>query len=725
MKNLIGKYSLSFLFLFASLLAAGCSAAKEPSLNMYGWIDPDTITAGKFDMGKMWTFEYPPTDYFNREYHFTPSQQWFDHVRLSALRFADYCSASFVSADGLIMTNDHCARESIIDVQKEGENLSRNGFYAAAMEEERTVPGLYVDQLVLIKDVTSEIQAEISKGRNASEKLMNEDLIVREIENREADTTGLEVSVVPLYNGGKYSLYGYKRYTDIRLVFAPESQIGFFGGDQDNFTYPRYNLDCSFFRVYDNEGKPVESDDYFKWSTQGPAPGEPVFVVGNPGTTQRLNTVSQLEYMRDIQYPRTLDMIEGLISIYNDMIKENPGKEDELTVELLSYQNSRKAYKGMLDGLRDPVLMQRKKDFEKKFKEAVMSNPALDKEYGNIWDDIDDAQAELKRTSNELFAVSLNSLSTPEYFFIAKSLLDMTDELKNPESRKSEWIDTTISELFPDDFDYSYNNELLEMKLKLWMKYLGNEHPLVKKFTNGLNARQSVEYLVKNSEVTSPEKVKALIRKGPDAILNSDDPFIYFYYYAAEKQGSLQSKLSSLLTKGDLAERQLGIALFEVYGTEVPPDATFTLRISDGVVKGFPYNGTIAPPIVTFYGLYDRFYSFGKESPWDLPEKWSDPKNLQLDIPFNFVSTNDITGGNSGSPVINKNAEIVGLAFDGNIQSLPGSFIFREEENRMVAVHSQGMVEALQKIYSAYRVTEELLSGKITADSSAVSAVAY
>ncbi len=726
MKHLFKIFNLSSIFLFSALTITSCSTTKETSLDNYSWIDPDTVTAGKFDMGKMWTFEYPPTNYFKEEYSFTPSQQWFDHVRMSALRFADYCSASFVSADGLIMTNDHCARESIVEVQNEGEDLSKNGFYAEIIEEERTVPGLYVDQLVLIKDITSEVQAEIDKGGTEREKLMNEDLTVREIEAREAEATGLEVFVVPLYNGGKYSLYGYKRYTDVRLVFVPESQIGFFGGDPDNFTYPRYNLDCSFFRVYDDEGMPLETENYFKWSPTGAVPGEPVFVVGNPGSTERLKTISQLEYFRDVQYPRTLDMIDGLISINNDMIKENPDKEDELTVELLRYQNSQKAYKGMLKGLRDPVLMQRKKDFEKNFKEAVKSNPRLNQKYGNLWDDIDEAESELKNVSNELFAISLNPLSTPEYFYIAKDVLNAAEELKLPESRRTAGygeseIDSTISDIFPPDFNYSYNNKLLQMKIELMIKYLGREHPLVKKFTNGLNAPEAVDYLIKNSHVTSPERVKSLIRKGPDAILKSDDPFIYFHSYAADKQSSLQSRLSLLVSKGELAERALGKALFEVYGTSIPPDATFTLRISDGVIKGFPYNGTVAPPMVTFYGLYDRYYSFDKEHPWNLPERWQNPpQDFDLEVPFNFVSTNDIIGGSSGSPVINKNAEIVGLAFDGNIQSLPGNFIFREEENRMVSVHSLGMIEALQKIYNAERLTDELLSGKVTADTSTV-----
>ncbi|MGE5845675.1 MAG: S46 family peptidase [Ignavibacteria bacterium] len=726
MKYLIRIFNASVLLTLAAINLISCSATKDSSLNSYNWLGLDTIKAGKYDMGKMWTFEYPPTNYFSEAYNFTPAPDWFDHIRLSALRFADYCSASFVSGDGLIMTNDHCARESLVEVQKDGEDLSKNGFYAETLEMERPVPGLYVDQLVLIKDITAEVQAEIDKGGSEREKLMNEDLILREIESRESDATGLEVSAVPLYNGGKFSLYGYKRYTDIRLVFAPESQIGFFGGDPDNFTYPRYNLDCSFFRVYE-DSVPLETENYFKWSPNGPVPGKPVFVVGNPGSTDRLKTVSQLESMRDIQYPRTLDLIEGLISIYKDMIKQDTARADELTVKLLSYQNSEKAYSGMLSGLRDPVLIQRKRDFEQKLKAAVKSKTELNEKYGDVWDNIDEAEKELNNVSNELYIISMNPLSTPEYFYIAKDVMDLAEEMKLPESRRSEGyrkseIDTTIADIFPSDFDSFYNNKLLKIKLDLMIKYLGKEHPLVKKLTNGLNSSEAVDYLLKNSQLTTMEKVRALIRRGPDAILNSDDPFIYFRSYAMQKQVSLQSKLSVLVSRSELAEQRLGKAVFEIYGTTIPPDATFTLRISDGVVKGFPYNGTMAPPIVTFYGLYDRYYSFSRKSPWDLPERWQNPPtDLNLEIPFNFVSTNDIIGGNSGSPVINEHSEIVGLAFDGNIQSLHGNFIFREEENRMVSVHSLGMIEALKKIYNAERLTDELLNGKAVGDSSMVS----
>jgi hypothetical protein len=724
----VKRYFLTNIFLIILFLIAGCSSISQlqSSYNSdqpnYSWLNLDTVKAGKFDTGRMWTFEYPPIKYFKETYNFTPSQEWLNHVRLSALRFATYCSASFVSGDGLIMTNDHCARESLTEVEKDSEDLSQNGFWAKTLEDERPVPGLFVDQLVLIKDVTGEIQDEVAKGKTGVDKEINKEKAIMEIEKRESDTTGLEVSVVPLYNGGRYSLYGYKRYTDVRLVFAPESELGFFGGDPDNFTYPRYDLDCSFFRVYDN-GKPLQTKNYFKWSSNGASEGEPVFVIGNPGKTNRLNTVSQLEYLRDISYPRMLDLLNGLVDVYSKLIVENPDRKNELTDQLLKYTNSQKAYQGMIDGLRNPVLMQKKKDFEAKFQEAVKSDPELNTLYGNLWNEIAQNRADLKKISNEQFALNLNPVETSDYFNMAEELVELAQQLKLPEEQryyyyKGSELDTTIDEIYPEDFDTLQNKQLLEEQLDLMIKYLGKNNIFVKDLVDDKTVNEAIGNLLNKSYLTGEEKIKELVKKGPEAILSSGDPFINFIVKSEKRRKKLSQDASQLNAQNDWLSEELGKALYAVYGTSIPPDASFTLRISDGIVKGFPYNGTIAPPITTFYGLYNRYYSFGKKAPWSLPERWQNPpENFNLSTPFNFVATNDIIGGNSGSPVINEKGEIVGLAFDGNIQSLPGSFIFSTEENRMVAVHSEGMIEALKDIYKAKRLVDELTSGNIKPES--------
>ncbi len=727
MLQLFRKYMPALLLAASFIFMPGCSSSQQTasdgsnnSSGAYSWLNLDTVKAGQYDMGKMWTFEYPPVDYFQKEYNFKPTQEWFEHVRKSALRFANYCSASFVSADGLVMTNDHCGRESVSDVTKEGEDLMKNGFYAETLEDERPVPGLYVDQLVLIKDVTDEIQNAMSQGANEEQKTAIEDSMMTEIKDREQESTGLRIQITPLYNGGRYSEYGYKRYNDVRLVFAPETEMGFFGGDPDNFTYPRYDLDCTFFRVYDESGNPLKTDDYFKWSDSGAVAGEDVFVVGNPGSTDRLNTVAQLEYDRDVTYPHTLEMLNNMVDMYSKLIQENPERKNELQNRLFMFSNSQKAYTGMLEGLRNPVLMQKKRDFEKKFKAAVMADPDLKNKYGDLWDKISGTRNQLRGLSNELYALSLNPLTSSELFFAANDVVDLANELKLPVDQRDEQytgeeLDSTIADIIPRDLDMEHQRDLLRKQVKSFYEYLGKDNSLVQKLTGGRTGEDAVDYMLKNTVLTDSSKLVALIDKGPDAILNSDDPFIYFAVHTDDRRASLRSDVKDILNKESVYSQELGKALFAVYGTSIPPDATFTLRISDGVVKGFPYNGTVAPPYTTFYGLYDRYYSFGKKVPWNLPDRWvNPPADFQLETPFNFVATNDIIGGNSGSPVINEKAEIVGLAFDGNIQSLPGNFIYTPDENRMVAVHSAGLLEAVKDLYKATRLSDELRNGKLT-----------
>ncbi len=551
----------------------------------YG-VNLDTVKAQKFDNGKMWTFDFPPLDYFQSAYGFRPTQEWLDKVRMSALRFADYCSASFVSEDGLVMTNHHCGRESVSQVQKEGEDLHENGFIAAKIEDERKVPGLYVDQLTKIIDVTKEVQSAIDKGKDPQEKDDFKYETITGIEKKYSEGKTVVCQVVSLYNGGVYSAYVYKRYSDVRLVFAPEDQAGFFGGDPDNFTYPRYNLDCTFFRVYDENGKPLKVENFFKWSSNGAEPGEPIFVVGNPGSTSRLLTVSQLEFNRDISYPLILNYINNIVDSLRREIARNPEKEKELNNTLFEYTNSQKVFKGTVKGLNDLVLMQRKRDFEKKFRAAVDGNSKLKAKYGNVWNDI-----------------------------------------------------------------------------------------------------------------------AAIVKEKRDA-------------YEKMKGGSfrtLYSKLNEIGKKEEYYNQILGRAIFEVYGTSIPPDATFTLRISDGIIKQYEYNGTTAPAKTTFYGLLDRYFSFDKKYPWALNGRWLNaPKEFDFGTPFNFISTNDIIGGNSGSPMINKNAEVVGLVFDGNIESMPGEFIYTDEVPTTVSVDSRGLLECINDMYQLKRIGAELENGKIT-----------
>ncbi len=438
-----------------------------------------------------------------------------------------------------------------------------------------------------------------------------------------------------------------------------------------------------------------------------------------PGHTDRLKTVAQLQYMRDVQYPRTLDVLNELVNVYSKSIEEHPERKSELQNRLFMFSNSLKAYTGMLKGLRDPILMQKKIDFENNFKAAVNADSKLKAEYGDLWGKIAGTQNQLKAISNKAYALSFNPYTSSEYFIIAQDVIDLADQLKVPvneraDAYKGAGLDSTINGLIPAKIHPEISRELLKGQIDRMYMYLGADDPVLKKVTDGKTGYAAADYMINNSFLTSTDKLKPVIEKGPNAILNSDDPFVYFITHTDSLKEELQSKIKAITSSEDNYTQELGRALFDVYGTSIPPDATFTLRISDGVVKGFPYNGTIAPPVTTFYGLYNRYYSFGKKYPWNLPKRWvNPPADFKLETPMDFVSTNDIIGGNSGSPVINEKAQIVGLAFDGNIQSLPGNFIFTTDENRTVAVHSAGMLEAIKDMYKAKRLSDELQNGEI------------
>ena len=671
-----------------------------------------------FDTGKMWTFDYPPIEYLTKTYGFTPTEEWLEDVRLSALRMNIGCTASFVSENGLMMTNNHCAVFSRKSVQKEGENLERDGFYAETLEDERKVPNMYVEQLVFFTDVTEEIQEAMNEGKTTEEKVKNKQNKIKELIDQYNEETGLDCQFVSFFNGGKYSIYGYKKFTDVRLVFEPEQPIASFGGDLDNFTYPRYDLDCTFFRVYDDDGQPVNSEHFFKFSTEGVQKGEVIFSVGNPGQTSRLKTVAQLEYNRDVTYRNRAFLLDEIYNLYGKLKEQYPARADEFERFRVRIGNSQKVFHYIEEGLMDPNLIARKKDFENKLIEKVKSNPELNEEYGTIWSSIETLRKELKPLETKLAAYRLNRFFGSEYFNIAKRMVTFARQMKLQENkRKPSYqgvnLDSLRNTIYPDSIDTVVNNGRLQVQLDYIRLNLGDNNELVKKLCGNLHGKEAVENLLKKSVLGSKEKADALL-KDPDKLLNSDDPFIYFIVKTQNKIPALIKKTKEIRDTESVLENQLGKVLFEIYGTKIPPDANFTLRLSDGVMKTVPYNGTKAVPKTTFYGMYNRYYGSDKTYPWNLPSRWAEPPaGFDLSTPYNFISTNDIVGGNSGSAVINKNAEVVGLAFDGNIKSIIGNFIYLPEENRMVSVASQAILESLDKVYKAKRIYKELKTGKI------------
>lgn len=667
-------------------------------------------TPNPFDYGKMWTFENPPKEWFAKAYNFSPGDEWFNDVRKSSLRFATWCSASFISPDGLIMTNHHCSRDVVVQLQKDGENFDKQGFYAQTLADERRAKDLFVEQLIQTADVTSEVQAIIggadkAKLEEATKKALQE---IKDKYQAKNGWEGLRLQTVTYYSGGKYSLYGYKRYSDIRLVWIPELDLGFFGGDPDNFTYPRYNLDCTFWRAYDENGMPLNtSGHYFKFNKNGAEDGEAVFVVGNPGTTQRYRTVAQLEYDRDYRYPMLTKYLKNrndlMVKEY-DAIKNDPKKEFEaqaLLNEIANVANGMKANFGIYGGLKDKDLMGRKVAMENYIKSKSSDV--------KVWDDLKKAYDPLYPHAWAVTHLSPNELRG-KIFMTMHYLINYADAVKNKKTENQAELKSAILEnsaaLNTEKEKTLFKTLLNEIKEDI---YKGDK--TLDKLLDGKNIDEFTEKLLDKTKFTNKEKAEKML--SDDDIDDNDDRLMK----AAKILVKRFEEASGAFGGSSPARKQLESAIanqaFKVFGTSLPPDATFTLRISDGVIKAYDYNGTTAPTRTTYFGLYDRYYSFNKTFPWNLPQRWQNPEIDLLRSPFNTVSTNDIIGGNSGSPLINRKKEIVGLIFDGNIESLPGSFIFDEKSNRTVSVHAGGIYAALKYVFKAERIVNEL-DGSIT-----------
>lgn len=636
----------------------------------------------RFDFGRMWTFEDAPLDYFNETYDLDLDQAWMDKMRKSALRFSSFCSASFVSDQGLIMTNHHCSRGLIPALQKENENLLDRGFYAATPEEERKAEGLYVDQLIRAQDITREmkdLQASLSdeEARTA-------------LEEKYKTASGwedLRLQIVTYYSGGKYALYGYKRFNDIRLVLLPENDLGYFGGDPDNFTFPRYNLDVTFWRAYDESGKPLNtSENYYPFNPDGIQNDTPVFVVGNPGSTERYRTMTQLEYDRNVRRPAVLTFIESSIRILESQMEANPDPDTENTI--FSLKNAQKAYTGMYEGLFNEDYMARKGAAEGKIREETESGFSAD---DNPWKQIDHIYAEIAPYG------AFSTLLNPSPYrgkvtaFLHQLAQYMSADDADTKEKLKEQILSAAEEATSADQEI-YLQSLIDDYQKFSDRDLASSDAQSILSTTLFRDANKTEKWLEENTYSQPEDPLAAIAK--TMIADYDEAVRLNQLYGKEIAGYNEA---------------IAHAAFEVFGNQLPPDATFTLRISDGRVTPFSYNGTVSPIFTTYFGLYDRYYSHQKKFPWSLPQSWLNPSMDLLRTPLNFVSTNDIVGGNSGSAVINAKGEAVGLAFDGNIKSLPGDFIFDENANRSVSVHAGGIIAAMKHIYKADRILQELL----------------
>jgi hypothetical protein len=708
------------LALTISLLLAGCasvqptvSASPTPVASPSGAGGPAAVLSApgyRPEFGTMWTFEAPPIDYWRKTYNFAPDQRWLDHVRLASVRLPN-CSASFVSANGLVMTNHHCGRDCTAGVSPRDSNYIETGFAAANLSDEKKCPGLYVDQLISIEPVTDRVRAGITATTPAEQAAQRSTTISR-IQSECGQASGLTCQVVTLYQGGIYSLYRYKRYNDVRLVTAPEGQITFFGGDPDNFTFPRYNLDLTLLRVYDNN-QPFKPTDYLKWSANGAPEGDLVLVIGNPGSTGRLNTLAQMEYLRDVQYPAQLAGYKRMLDTYSQLAKSDTSSIRRYQNDVFSFANSQKAVAGYRTGLIDSLRVAKKRAFETEFRARINADPVLRSKYGATWDAIAAAQRQLASFNPQLRYEGFGGGST--LVTMAAQIVRLASESSKPDAQRlTAYRGNNIEAIKraltgPREIDPAFERLAIAAQLRAAHQELPANDPFLRIALAGRTPEAAADALVGGTRLADQNVRRTLVEGGPAAVTASNDPLIVFARAVDPLNRALIARADSLNAIIATNAEAIGQALFAAYGTALPPDATFTLRISDGLVRGYPQNGTLAPYKTTFYGLYERAAAFDNRDPFNLPQRWITRRDrLNMSAPFNFVSTNDIIGGNSGSPVINRNGEVVGLVFDENIEALPNRFLFNAEAARTISVHSAGVIESLRKMYDASRIADEL-----------------
>jgi len=661
----------------------------------------------------LWPFNMLPKDYLKAKFKFEASPEWVKHLQLSSVRVGGG-SASFVSPEGLVLTNHHVGRGAIQNLSSKERDLMKTGFYARTRAEELKCPG--VEYLVLqeIEDVTALVQGAEKPGMSAAEASEARDKVIAGLEKDVADTTGLRGSVVPLYSGGLYHLYKYKFYNDIRLVFAPENMIAFFGGDPDNFTYPRYDLDISLFRVYDND-KPLATPHYLKWSSAGAREGELILVSGNPGSTGRLNTMSQLEFIRDTSYPFRLASLNRQRALCQEYAKKGEEEKRIAARSLFGIENSLKAITGYQSGLLNPKLMAKKAAEEKAFREALAKDPELSREYGGAWDEIAAAQKAYLSFFVPFSLFERGQAFNTVYFNTARSLVRLAMERTKPNAdRLKEYRDAGLPSvkrglLSPAPIYDEFEAVKLADSLAV-LKEQGGDAPEVSWILNGRSPEEAAQALIAGTKLKDVDVRKKYMDGTLEDIYLSADPMIKLALLVDPISRGLrlrhEREVASVETQnGALIAR----AMFKLKGTKIPPDATGTLRLSFGPVRGYVEKGRKIPFQTTFAGLYAKSDQHGNKDPYELPQSFlKNRTRVDFNMPINFVSTADSIGGNSGSPAVNRKGEFVGVLFDGNIQSLPCNFVYTDVVARSVLVSSQGIIEALLKVYDAKPLADEL-----------------
>jgi len=679
---------------------------------LFAFIASIGVSALRADDG-MWTFDNPPRRLLKDRYGFEPTQQWLDHVRLSSVRF-DGGSGAFVSPNGLVLTNHHVGRGQLQKLSSKQKDYVADGFYARTQQDELKCPDLELNVLVSMENITARVQAALKPEMTPKQALDARKALTAKISKEVKEATGLKAEVVPLYAGGEYWLYCYKKYTDVRLVMAPEMKIAFFGGDPDNFTFPRHDIDMTFFRVYEN-GKPVKSEHYLHWNTKGAADGELVFVSGHPGSTNRLQTFEQTVYQRDYGYPERLKSYQRRLSLLKEYSKRGPEQARQAAGQIFGLENSKKVTIGEYAGLQDKDLMAKKAAEDKDLRDRINANPEWKQKYAWAWDSLS-VVLERDRANAKVRGSRRITSGRGGLYSFASQLVQAAEELKKPNGERlpayqDANLESTKFRLFSPAPVYTELEELqLADGLQEAFEKLGADDLFIKIVLDGKAPADVARDLVKGTTLVDPAARKKLFDGGESALAASTDPMVVLARRLApmtnEAREWEEKYVSGIRTT---ANEKIGEARFAVYGKNMYPDATFTLRLSYGPVKGYSMNGTIAPSKTTFYGLFDRAFSFDNKGDFKPPQRYLDNiSKLDLSTPLDFVSTCDIIGGNSGSPVVNTKGEYVGLIFDGNIESLPGRFLYTETANRAVAVHSAAIIEVLRKLYDAGDLADEL-----------------
>lgn len=655
----------------------------------------------------MWLFNDLPVEHLRDKYGFEPSQTWTDHLMKSSVRFNVGGSASFISSNGLVLTNHHVASDTLFKLSDDKNNYLDDGFLAGSFSEELKAPDLELNQLVSIEDVTARVQSAVGSELKTQEAVAARRAIIAEIEKESLDKTGLRSDVVTLFGGGRYHLYRYKKYTDVRLVWAPESSIAFFGGDADNFEYPRYCLDACIFRVYEND-QPARIDHFLKWSLEPLTEGELVFVSGNPGRTNRIFTVAALEYLRDHRMPYMLNMLRRREIALQQFGLRGIEQARRAKDDLFGIQNSRKAYLGMLGGLQDPSVMQAKRLSEADLLKVISSDASLAAAAKAI-----DAIGGIQTQRVALLGknVSLNS----QLFRIARTIVELVEEDKKPSGERlpeygaagRESLEQqlyTTAPIYPDLEQYLLADSLSQM-----LENRGADDPLCQEVMRGKNPADRAAELIAGTRLLEVDFRKSLVDGGFTAVDASNDTMIQLAKTLDADNRHYRKIEDDLAEEEKQAYAKISEAIFKTKGTSSYPDATFTLRLAFGTVSGYEQAGQTIPPWTTMGGTFQHEIAHTGQVDFSLPDSWKQKRNqIQSEVQFNFVSTADIIGGNSGSPVVNRGGELVGLIFDGNIQSLTSNYMYDDRQMRATSVTAASIEHAIRNVYGAHSLADQL-----------------